>query len=109
MSDKDLARQLNRSFTAVRLLRGGRGIPLFASKYPPKRRWKPREDQLLGRFPDSEVGRRLGCSSYVARKRRRRLGIPAWRTYARTQVLNSGRLKLLGTMPDKRVSERHPG
>jgi transcriptional regulator with XRE-family HTH domain len=43
-----------------------------------ERRWKPREDALLGTMPDTKLARKLGCSSTTVEFRRRRLGVKAF-------------------------------
>lgn len=44
-----------------------------------RHKWTKRSDRLLGRMPDSEVAKRLGVSREAPRRRRIKLGIPAYR------------------------------
>ena len=51
---------------------GIQGVP----SVPTLRPWTPAEEALLGKMPDDELARKIGCSLQAVGSRRRRRGIP---------------------------------
>jgi len=71
-SEREVARRLGRTLSAVKARRGKLGLPQID---PPFVWWKPAEDKLLGTAPDAEIARRLGRSMKSVTGRRLLLGI----------------------------------
>jgi hypothetical protein len=72
LTDREFARQLNMSYTAVRARRHKKGIPVCN---PQRKLWRPQDDKILGFRPDGQIARRLGRSINSVKNRRKRLGI----------------------------------
>jgi hypothetical protein len=78
MPDKEVAKRVGRSATAVHAHRRSLGIRSYYKRKPQSEpvKWTPAKDKLLGTMPDSKVARRLGCSPMAVFYRRRKLRIP---------------------------------
>jgi hypothetical protein len=74
MTDRQLARQLNLSYAAVRTRRHKKGIPVCN---PQRKLWRPQDDKILGSRPDDQIARQLERSIASVKNRRKRLGIRA--------------------------------
>jgi len=73
-----------------------------------RRAWTAEEDALLGTMTDQRLARRLGRGQGAVARRRRELGVPAYRARV-PQVRREwaqGEDALLGTMTDKDLAER---
>lgn len=65
--------------------------------------WTPQLDRLLGLSPDGYVGSLIGCSDEAVARRRRRLGIAAFRPEVTwTSKMDS----ILGTVTDRQAAEQ---
>lgn len=104
MPDEEVARHTRRTPEAVRIYRTRRGIANPNPKVTPERVWNAGEIKLLGRWKDSEVGRRIGCPDYLVQRKRVRLGIPAWRPMPEYKLWTPAEDKLVGTMPDEKLA-----
>jgi len=101
-----VARRLDRTLAAVQIYRHRRGIPNPDPQITPDHVWKPGEIKLLGQSTDVEVGRQIGCSAVVARHKRLKLGIRAWRPMPEYKLWTPAEDKLLGTLADKQLAEK---
>jgi hypothetical protein len=104
MSDRKLARQLNRTVDSVAARRRARRIPIFHSKI---HKWTPDDDKLLTERPDAQVAMLLGLSRLAVQRRRLRLGIfRAGRDYVRLRPWQPEEDALLGTASDMELARR---
>jgi hypothetical protein len=69
--------------------------------HPSKRRWEGGEIRLLGRVPDTEIGRKLEIAVSTVAAERQRHGIPPYRG---SYVWVDKALRLLGTDSDARIA-----
>jgi hypothetical protein len=105
MTDRRLARRLNRSVQSVAARRRAGQIPVFN---PQRHRWTPADDRLLSERPDAQVAMFLGISRMAVKHRRVRLGLPP-----RGRKLPTAQAPwqpqedaLLGTAPDLAVARK---
>lgn len=82
MPDAELAKRLGRSVVAVAIRRRLKRRPYVAAQ---RRFWTKRQIRLLGRYPDSEVARRLKRTRASVTSERRRLGVPGCLRKAKRQ------------------------
>jgi hypothetical protein len=92
--DADVARELGCTFQLVALHRKRLGVPSFRSqpehqeqlrKRPPRFVWSADVEARLGIEPDRVIAEALGCSPALVCVRRKRLGIPPFRSWRRSR------------------------
>jgi hypothetical protein len=106
MPDDELASILHRPLSGLIELRRRRRRTPFSGIYRLRYDWTPRRDAWLGRLPDAEIGRRVGCTPQSVMSRRRKLGIPACNPRNPSRPWTPVEEKLLGFFRDDQVARR---